>query len=235
MIRIHRAHCQPGAIDQTADVAVELHVAEPRLAGADFGRLLLGQIAQLAEILVAKHRVVVERHLGVERQQFARLSDDQRIDFHQAAIAIDEHATHGLHELFGRADARAGELELRGELARLIAEQAGVGIKWLAEDQLRGLGRHFLDVHPPFARHHEHGAGRGAIDNDAQVEFARDFAAFLNQHLANRLAGGTGLNGLEVIAQNGRGDLLRLGPLRTSCTPCCEGFSLIVPLPRPPA
>ena len=58
--QVHRAHRQAGAVDQAADVAVELDVAQARLAGADFGRLFFGHVAQLGQVLVAEQGVVVE-------------------------------------------------------------------------------------------------------------------------------------------------------------------------------
>ena len=47
---VHRAHGQPGAVDQAADVAVQLHEAQARLARADFRRLLFRQVAQGRQI-----------------------------------------------------------------------------------------------------------------------------------------------------------------------------------------
>ena len=49
-----------------------LHVAQARLAAPDFGRLFLGHVAQLGQFRVAEQGVVVEAHLGVEREQLAR-------------------------------------------------------------------------------------------------------------------------------------------------------------------
>ena len=57
---------------------------------------------------MAKQGVVVEAHLGVQRDQLARAGHDQRIDLGQAAIGLDEHAAERLHELIRRADRRAG-------------------------------------------------------------------------------------------------------------------------------
>src|SRR3546814_2741534 len=59
-----------GAIDHAADVAVELDVGEVIFRRFDFGRIFFGQVAQLGKVLVAEHRIAVERHLGVEHQQF---------------------------------------------------------------------------------------------------------------------------------------------------------------------
>ena len=85
---VHRAHRQPGAVDQAADIAVQLDVAQSRLAGSDFGRLLFAQVAQLGDVRVPEQGVVVEGHLGVQGHQFAVAGDHQRIDFGQAAIEL---------------------------------------------------------------------------------------------------------------------------------------------------
>ena len=111
---VHRGHREAGAVDEAADVAVELDVAEARFAGAEFVRVFFGGVAELGELRVAEQGVVVEADLGVEGEQLAGLGDDERVDLDQAAIERDEQLAERLHELLGRADARAGEVELRG-------------------------------------------------------------------------------------------------------------------------
>ena len=69
---VHRRHRQPGAVDHAADIAVELDVAELVLAGLALDRVLLVLVAQRLDLGMAEQRVVVDRHLGVERQQIAR-------------------------------------------------------------------------------------------------------------------------------------------------------------------
>ena len=61
-------------------------------AGLDLERVLLVEVAQLDQLRVAEERVVVEVHLGVEREQLARLGDDQRVDLEQARVELDERA-----------------------------------------------------------------------------------------------------------------------------------------------
>ena len=76
-------------------------------------------------------RVVVEGHLGVEREQLARSGHHQRVDLGQAAIVVDEHPAQRPHELLGRADAGPVRPSFAAQLADLIALQAGVGIEML--------------------------------------------------------------------------------------------------------
>ena len=54
---------------------------------------------------------------------------------------------------------------------------------------------------PAFARDHQHRPGRGAIDDDAQVQFAGNLAALFDEHLADGLPGRAGLDRDQVIAQ----------------------------------
>jgi hypothetical protein len=157
---------------------------------------------------VAEHGVVVERHLGVERDQLAALGHHQRVDLREAAIALDEHAAESLHEFLGRADADALEPQQIRQFARLIGEQPQVRIELLFEDQLGGFLGDFLDVHAAFARHHQHRTGRSAIDDDAEIEFAGDFTAFFDEHLMNDLAGRASLDRFQVVAEQICRDLL---------------------------
>ena len=89
---VHRRHREPGAVHHAADVAVELDVVEIVLAGLELGRVLLVLVAQLRDVLVAEQRVVVEVHLGVERDHVAGAGDDQRIDLDMRGIEFDEGA-----------------------------------------------------------------------------------------------------------------------------------------------
>ena len=57
---VHGGHGQAGAVDHAADVAVELDVVEVELGGLHLERLLLVEVAQLGDVLVAEQGVVVE-------------------------------------------------------------------------------------------------------------------------------------------------------------------------------
>ena len=95
------------------------------------------------------------------------------------------------------------------QLADLVGLQAGVGIELLLEDQLRRLGGDLLDVHAAFARGHQHRHRRGAVEDDAQVQLAGDVAACFDEHPADRLALGAGLDRDQLLAEQLRGDVLR--------------------------
>ena len=51
------------------------------------------------------------------------------------------------------------------------------------------VGRHFLDVHAPFAAGHHDWLGGRTVQQDGEVIFVRDVDRFRNQHLADMFAG----------------------------------------------
>ena len=69
---VHGGHGEAGAVDDAADLSVEGDVVEPVFGRLGLARILLGVVAQLRHAGPAEHRVVVEPHLGVERQQATR-------------------------------------------------------------------------------------------------------------------------------------------------------------------
>ncbi len=185
---------------------------------------------------MAEQRVVVEAHLRVERQQLARAGDDQRIDFQQAAILGDEQPAEFFQKPVGRFRARGIQRQMRRQLADLKALQASIGPEWLLENSLGRVGRHVLDVHAPFARHDQHRSRGRAIDHQAQIQFARNVASFLDEHLAHDAAFRPCLNRHQAVVQADRPATSAASSAeRTNCTPRCCGFVATVPLPRPPA
>ena len=87
---VHGGHRQAGAVHHAADVAVELDVVQAVLRGLDFERIFFGDVAQFFQVGMAEQRVVVEIHLGIEREQAAVAAGDERIDFHQRRIGFLE-------------------------------------------------------------------------------------------------------------------------------------------------
>ena len=73
---IHRRHGEAGAVHHAADTAVQLDVVQLVLGGLQLGRILLVLVTQIGNIGVAEQGVVVEVHLGVERDHVARAGDD---------------------------------------------------------------------------------------------------------------------------------------------------------------
>jgi hypothetical protein len=79
--------------------AVELDVAEVPRLGLELGGVLLVGIAQLLEVAVAVHRVVVEGDLGVEGDDLAGAGDDERVDLEAGSSRACRRRRRGLEEL----------------------------------------------------------------------------------------------------------------------------------------
>ncbi len=159
-------------------------------------------VAQFLDVLVAEERVVVEIDFRVERHHIARAGDDQRIDLDDRRIERDERLVHAEHEFLRALDLLAFETEPEGETAGVESLHAGRGIDRKAQDLLRVLGRHLLDVHAALGRCHRGDAARAPVDQHADIEFALDVAAFLDIDALHLAAPGPGLLGDEHVAQH---------------------------------
>ena len=142
---------------------------------------------------MAVERVGVEIDLGVEADQQASVRHDQRVDFEQAHVLVDE----GLVELADHLDALldlvAFELEGRGDAAADVGRVTGSGIDLHGDDLVRRVVRHLLDVHAAFGGGDEGDARGFAVDQDREIEFTRNGRAFLDIEALHLLAFGSGL------------------------------------------
>src|SRR6185295_6394564 len=77
---IHGGHRQARAVHQAGDVAIQFDVGQPEAGSLHFQGIFLVQIAQLDQVLVTKHGVIVQIHFGVERVDLAVLGQDEGID-----------------------------------------------------------------------------------------------------------------------------------------------------------
>ena len=127
-----------------------------------------------------------------------------------------------------RCRAALSDLQAEAELARLVSAQAGDRVDVLRQDLLRRLFGDLLDLDAALGRGHDRDPALLAIDDQAEVELARDVEALLDVEPTHLLAFGAGLVRDELHAEHLLGDLARLGaPPFTTLTP--------PPLPRPPA
>src|SRR5260370_6050907 len=65
----------------------------------------------------------------------------------------------------------------------------------------------FLDFHSASGAGHENDAAGGAIDEQAEIEFALDVQAFFDEQALDDAAGGTGLRGDQLHSADLTGEL----------------------------
>src|SRR5690348_6031922 len=135
-----------------------------------------------------EHRVVVELNFGVERDQFAVASDDQRIDFEQGSVKFEKGAVNGLEKLNGCADHFRRKAEAKGEFARVICLKARCRVDTLTDDSVGILLGNFLDFHAAGRARHENGRADRAIDEQAEVKLALNVESFFDEQSANDAA-----------------------------------------------
>ena len=181
------------------------------LGGFEFRGIFLRLVAQRLHVLVAEEGVVVEVHLGVERHHLARPGHHQRIDLDNRSIEIDEGAIHGGNEFGRRRHLVALQAQAIGDLAGVMGHEAAGWIDGDANDLLGRLGGYRLDLRPALGGGHHNDPRTGAIDQDAEIELARDIAAGLDIDAFDFLALGTRLMSDQRTAQQSLGRFAHLG------------------------
>ncbi len=208
---VHRGHREAGAVHEAADVAVERHVREARLFGLELDWILFVAVAELGPFFVAEVGVVVEGHLGVEGDDFAKLGDDERVDLAEGAVFFHEELVkvrgHG-HELSHLVLVQTQE---KSHAPRLVSREPDDGIEVQAMNLLRRVVGDLLDVHASLGRRHDGDSPRIAIEHEGEVELASNVEALLDVEAADNLALGAGLVRDERAAEHFVGELARFG------------------------
>ena len=111
-------------------------------------RVFLAFVAQRGDVWVAVERVVVEIHLGVERQQIAVNRHHQRIDLEHRRIAPQHGVVERREQLERGFHRLAFEPEAERQFARMKCLAAACRIDGDGDDLLRRFRRHGFDLHP---------------------------------------------------------------------------------------
>ena len=165
-------------------------------------RIFFGDVAEGLDVGVAEERIVVEGDLGVERKQLVVLGRDEGIDLDQRSIGIDEGPVEALEEADRLVDLRGLESERKCQLARLPRAEPDGGVDTLLVDGVGVFGGDFLDLHAAGLRSHKHQLAGGAIEHDAEIEFAVDGGGLLDQQALHLLPLGSGLVGDKLHAED---------------------------------
>ncbi len=227
---VHRRHGEARAVDHAPDGAIELDVVQRELRRLDLERRLLSHVAQRLDLGMAIERVVVEVHLGVERQETAVIGHDERIDLDEGGVGCLERVVDGVHELGGLRDLGALEAERERELARLKRSKTGARVNVFLEDALGRLVRDFLDVDAAVLAGHQHWLLGRAVENNAQIELARNAEALLHEDTLDHLALRAGLVGDQAHPDHGgrgrRGGVRALHDLDPATLAAAAGVDL---------
>src|SRR5690606_19031033 len=207
---VHRRHGEAGAVHHAADVTVELDVVEAEASRLQLYRVLLALVAERLDVLVPEQGVLVEIHLGIERQELAVAGDHERIDLDQAGVEAGEGLVDAAQELDRGADLLALEAQPECEATRVERLQARHRIDRDGEDLFGRLCRDLFDLDAALGRGHQRDAAGRPVHQHAEVQLACDVAPLLDIDAADLLPLGTGLVRDEVHADHRLGSLAHL-------------------------
>ena len=169
---------------------LQTDVVEAEFRGLGFARILLGGVAHLGDFRPAEHGVVVEGHLGIEREHAVVLGDHQRIDLDHGRVQIAERAV-AAHDRGDRlADLLDVEAHAEGQFARLKRLQSHRRIDLLLQDALRPIAGDLLDLHAAFRGGDHADAFDFAVEHETQIQRAHERLGLLDIQAVHRLAGG---------------------------------------------
>ncbi len=151
---------------------------------------------------MAEQRVIVEIHLGVERDHVAAVGKNQRIDLGERCIGFVECLVEPLQHEPRFRERRFGDADLARDVIGLAALQARHRVDEHLMDILRCLGGDFLDIHAALATRHQAHALRAAVNHHADVELLLDVGAFFDQESPYFLPQRAGLMRLQHHAEN---------------------------------
>ena len=198
---VHRTHRQTCAVNHTTDVTVQRNVVQFPLCSLCFTRIFLRLVTHFAQIRLAEQCVAVSAQFAVEANQIALFGDDQRVDFDQRQVALQENGRQA-HEDFGELlNQFTFQTQFERQLASLIRHRASQRIKLNFMDQVRSFFRHFFDFHAAFGGGHKDHTTGTTVNNGTEIQLFSDIGRCFNQNLVNRLAIGICLIRYQTLAQ----------------------------------
>ncbi len=172
------------------------------LGRLDLHRILFVQVAHGDNVFVPVERVVVEVHLGIQRNHVTVAGEDQRIDFRERRVGFPECLVQAFQD---RARLRYASLRNPDHARQVVSLRIGQALLRVDEylvDFLRRVRRDLFDVHAAFRGGHHADFLRTAVHHQADIQLLADIGAFFDQQAPHLLAFGSGLMGLELHAED---------------------------------
>ena len=216
-----RAHREAGAVGDDADGAVEPDVLEPLALRRPLPLVAHLRRVVLALVGVPERRVVVERHLGVERVHAAVGREDQRVDLDE--VGSRPRCSSGRASGGCRPRRRSPPGSSFAGIDPVAALRFGQPVDRVDVDRAIASGAvtgDLLDLDAALRRQHPEVLLRGPVERERRVVLLGDVARLLDPDDVDDVA-------LDVHAED---------VARVACAPRASSAASLMPpaLPRPP-
>ena len=140
-----------------------------------------------SETGMTEQRVVVDGHLGVEREPVAIPGQDQWVDLGERRIFFQICVVQLPGDRGEPGHPVGGEAEREADLPRLPGVQTEERVDQGAHDPLWPVASDLLDVDAALRARHDDVLTAGAIEGDPEIELLGDVDGGRDQHLAHRV------------------------------------------------
>ena len=192
---VQGGHNQAGTVTDHADLAFQAHVVQSGFLCHGLARILRRLIGKSCVFGVTEGRIVVQRHLAIQRQNIALLGQDQGVDLNQGGVF----ASVGIPKLYQNGgkllDVRTVEAGLAQDLGGNVFIDADLGVQANAGQSLGMLARQGFNIHAALRRAQCKFAALGAVQQDREVELFGDIRARSNEDRVDGVS-------LDIHAQN---------------------------------
>lgn len=199
---VHGGHGKTGAVDEAANVTVQLDEVEVGLGGTDLIGVLLGGVAPLEDLLLAVVGVVIEAKLGVHAEDLVVGGLGQGVDLDLGGVTLEEDLVELLDGVLGVLDALLAEAQAGGDAASNLVSNAGVDVDVGRSDGIGLLLGNGLNVDTSLGRRDDDGGLGSTVHQDSQVELAAGKLALANVDGIAQTAAGARLLGDELVANH---------------------------------
>jgi hypothetical protein len=144
--------------------------------------------AELAQDrLLARHRLVLHLHVGVERHEAAVLELRERVDLRERHVAVPEQTGEARDDRSEPVELGAGHARVGDHLLRLEVGEGEEVREVAAPDVVGVVLGHLLDVDPAHVAEQDQRPLGSAVPDDARVVLLLDLGARVHEHPAGHV------------------------------------------------